>query len=99
MVEGLEDALQDVGPLLGLAQIEPRAAHDDRLAVVEKVLEQLAQCQDLRLVVDDRQQMIPKVVCIWVILYSWLRMISGISPRLMSSTTEYRRDPTRRVGR
>ena len=31
--------------------------------------------------------MIPKVVCIWVCLWSWFMMICGISPRPNSSTT------------
>ena len=55
VVERLEDAFEDVGALLGLAQVEAGAADDHRLAVVEEVAQQLLQRQDLRLVVDDRQ--------------------------------------------
>ncbi len=56
LVEGLEDALQDVRPLLGLAQVVAGAPDDDGLAVVEEVLQQLLERHHPRLVVDDRQQ-------------------------------------------
>ena len=55
-VERLEQALDDVGPLLGLAQVVAGAADHHRPAVVEEVGEQLAQGEHPRLVVDDREQ-------------------------------------------
>ncbi|OQC41772.1 MAG: hypothetical protein BWX64_00674 [Acidobacteria bacterium ADurb.Bin051] len=55
-VERLEQPLDDVRPVLGLAQVEPGPADDHRLAVIEEMDEQLAEGEDPRLVVDDREQ-------------------------------------------
>jgi hypothetical protein len=56
VVERLENAFQDVGAFLGLAQVEARAADDHRLPVVEEALQQLLQRQHARLLVDDGEQ-------------------------------------------
>ena len=45
VVEGDEQALKDVGPLLGLGQLVLRAAHDDLGAVLDEVVDELLQVQ------------------------------------------------------
>ena len=69
VVEGLEEALEDVGALLGLAQVEAGAPDDHRLAVVEEVAQQLAcsvrTCGWLSTIAS---KMMPKVDCIGVSL-------------------------------
>ena len=54
VVERDEQALQDVGARLGLAQLELRAADDDLALVIHVVVDQLAQVQRLRHAVDQR---------------------------------------------
>ncbi len=56
MIQRLEDSLEDMGPLFGLAQVESRATNHDRLAVVEKVIQKRSQIENLGLVLDDGQQ-------------------------------------------
>ncbi len=68
LVERLEDALEDVGPLLGLAQVEAGAPDHHRLAVVEEVLEQLLRSRTCGWLSTIASRMMPKVVCIGVIL-------------------------------
>ena len=55
VVEGDQQALQDVGPLLGLVQLEAGAPDDDVLLVVEVVAEHLAQRQGAGHPVDQGQ--------------------------------------------
>ncbi len=50
------EAEQDVRALLGLPEVELRAAHDDRAAVVEEVAEEVLQREDARLPVHDREE-------------------------------------------
>ena len=47
------EAFQDVGALLGLAQVELRAADDDLAAEVDEVPQHLLEREDLRPAVDD----------------------------------------------
>src|SRR3569833_2307971 len=54
-VEGLEEAAQDVGALLGLAQQEARAADDDVDLVVDPVPDELGQAERARHALDQRE--------------------------------------------
>ena len=49
-----QQALHDVQTLLGLALVEARAAHDDVVAVLDEVFDQVAHRQHLRPAVDQR---------------------------------------------
>ena len=49
-----EQTQHDVQPLLGLALVEARAAHDDVVAVVDEVADQVAHRQQLRAAVHQR---------------------------------------------
>ena len=55
MVEGDRQAFQDVGPGLGLLQIEPRPPPDDVLAVADEIFHDVDQAEGAGLLVDDRQ--------------------------------------------
>ena len=55
VVEADDQALQDVGPLLRLPQLEARPPQDDLLAVGDEVLHDVEEAQRLRLLVDDGQ--------------------------------------------
>ena len=54
-VEGLDQAAQDVGLLLGAPQAEPRPAHDDLDLVPDPVRDELVQAQRPRHVVHERE--------------------------------------------
>ena len=54
VVLGDEQTQHDVEALLGLAQLEARAAHHHVVAVVDEVLDQVAQVEQLRAAVDQR---------------------------------------------
>ena len=56
VIEGLDQAFQDVGPLLGFAQLEARAADDDLFSVIDEVPQDRGQVHHLGLVVDDGQE-------------------------------------------
>ena len=55
MVQRLEEALQDVGPFLGLFQLVAAATPDHLAAVVHEAPQGIHQVQDSRLAVGDRQ--------------------------------------------
>ena len=55
VVQGDHQALEDVGPGLGLLQVEPGPPPDDVLAVGDEVLHHVDEGQDLGLLVDDGQ--------------------------------------------
>ncbi len=56
VVEGDDQAFEDVGALLGPGQVVAGPAGDDLLAVLEEVLEHLLEVEHPRLVVDDGQE-------------------------------------------
>ena len=68
VVERDQQALEDVGPRLGAAQLVLRPAGDDLALVVDVVVDQLPQAQRLRDAVDQRDHVDPEVVCIGVFL-------------------------------
>ncbi len=55
VVERDDQSLEDVGPLLGLAQLVARATHDDVLLVLDVVEEHLLEGEGPRHVVDQRE--------------------------------------------
>ena len=52
VVQGDAQAFEDMGPVLGLLQVEARTPDDDLAAVIEEILEHLLEVQELRPVVD-----------------------------------------------
>ena len=68
VVEGDREALEEMGPRLGLREVVGRAPDDHLAAEVDEVAQRLLDRQKLRATVHQRQQFTPKVVCSGVIL-------------------------------
>ena len=62
VVEGDDEAFEDVGPRLGLSQLEGRPPAHDLAAELDEQLRGLEQVQDLRPLVDDREHDDPERV-------------------------------------
>ena len=60
VVDGDGQSLENMGPLLGFSELMCRTPIDHHFAMLDKVLENLFEVEDLRLVVDDGQKNNPK---------------------------------------
>ena len=60
IVEGNDQALEDMGAIAGAGEIVGRAAHNHFAPVVEKVLQQLFEVENFGLVIDDPKEIDPK---------------------------------------
>ena len=82
VVDGDDQALDDLLPRARLLELEQRAARDHVAAVVDEVRQRVLERQDLRLPVDDGQHVTPNDDCSGVILYRLLSTTAGTASLL-----------------
>ena len=97
MVERDQQAFQNMGALLRLAQIEARTADDDVFLVLDVVEQHLLERKRVGHAVDQREHVHAQPTCSWVCLYNLLSTTWGMAfcfSSMMMSTGLLRSAPS-----